>query len=52
MKRKDRSDEPVVVDKHIITSQGPGTAIAFALKLIELRDGIPAAEKMSSELIY
>lgn len=29
-------DEPVVVDGNCITSQGPGTALAFALKLVEL----------------
>lgn len=28
-------DLPVVVDGHIITSQGPGTAFAFALSLVE-----------------
>ncbi len=28
-------DEPVVVDGHIVTSRGPGTAMDFALKLIE-----------------
>lgn len=52
MDRDDRSDEPVVVDAHIITSQGPGTAIAFALKLIEQTDGATASEKIASELIY
>jgi len=29
-----RSDEIVVVDDHLITSQGPGTAFEFALKVI------------------
>ena len=52
MKRTDRSDEPVVVDGHIVTSQGPGTAIPFALKLIELIDGIAAADKVANEMIY
>lgn len=52
MKRSDRSDEPVVVDGHIVTSQGPGTAIAFALKLIELVDGANAAEPVASGMIY
>jgi len=52
MGRKDRSADPVVVDGHIVTSQGPGTAIAFALKLIELIDGPEAAEKVSNDLIY
>lgn len=30
------SDERVVVDGNIITSQGPGTAIEFAFKLVEM----------------
>jgi 4-methyl-5(b-hydroxyethyl)-thiazole monophosphate biosynthesis len=29
------SDERVVVDGNIVTSQGPGTAIEFAFKLVE-----------------
>jgi 4-methyl-5(b-hydroxyethyl)-thiazole monophosphate biosynthesis len=52
MGRTDRSEEPVVVDQHIVTSQGPGTAIPFALKLIELIDGAPASEAIASELIF
>lgn len=52
MNRTDRSDEPVVVDGHIVTSQGPGTAIPFALKLVELIDGANAAEQVSSAMIY
>ena len=28
-------DQPVVVDGNCITSQGPGTALAFALILVE-----------------
>ena len=31
----ERVDEPVVIDDHIITSRGPGTAMDFALTLIE-----------------
>jgi 4-methyl-5(b-hydroxyethyl)-thiazole monophosphate biosynthesis len=52
MARTDRSDDPVVVDGHIVTSQGPGTAIAFALKLIELIDGAEASEQVASGMIY
>jgi len=29
-----RSSDPVVVDRHLITGQGPGTAFAFALKVV------------------
>ena len=42
--RPDRSDEPVVIDRNLITSQGPGTAFAFALKLIEILENPGAAE--------
>jgi len=52
MRRPDRSDEPVVVDRNFVTSQGPGTAFAFALKLIELLENKQAAEKVRSGLIY
>ena len=52
MRRTDRSDEAVVVDRNLVTSQGPGTAFAFALKLIELLDSPAAAEKVRSGLIY
>ena len=47
-----RSDDPVVVDGHIVTSQGPGTAIAFALKLIELTLGADTAEKVATGLLH
>jgi 4-methyl-5(b-hydroxyethyl)-thiazole monophosphate biosynthesis len=52
MHRADRSDKPVVVDRNLVTSQGPGTAFAFALKLIELLETEQAAEKIRNELIY
>lgn len=44
--------ENVVVDDQIITSQGPGTTMAFALKIIELLVGeIMAKEVASTALI-
>ena len=52
MHRSDRSDEAVVVDRNLVTSQGPGTAFAFALKLIELLDSPAVAEKVRGGLIY
>lgn len=52
MHRSDRSDEAVVTDRNLVTSQGPGTAFAFALKLIERIDGSAAAEKVRTGLIY
>ena len=51
MKRQDRSSDRVVVDGHIVTSQGPGTAIPFALKLIELVDGAAASGQVASGLL-
>jgi 4-methyl-5(b-hydroxyethyl)-thiazole monophosphate biosynthesis len=52
MHRNDRSNEAVVVDRNFVTSQGPGTAFAFALKLIELIESPAASEKVCSGLIY
>lgn len=52
MHRPDRSEDAVVVDRNLITSQGPGTAFAFTLKLIELLDNPATAEKVRSGLIY
>jgi 4-methyl-5(b-hydroxyethyl)-thiazole monophosphate biosynthesis len=36
LENKEAVDSPVVVDGNCITSQGPGTAIEFSLKLIEM----------------
>ncbi len=36
---KNYVDQPVVIEGSIITSQGPGTAIAFALTLVEILAG-------------
>lgn len=44
--------EPVVADGHIITSRGMGTAIDFALKLIEILCGEDEAEKQSASIVY
>lgn len=45
-------DEPVVVGDQIITSQGPGTSMAFALKIIEsLMGEIMAKEVAATALI-
>jgi protein deglycase len=44
-------DAPVVVDGHCITSQGPGTALAFALKLVELTQGEDKARKIAESMI-
>ena len=45
-------DETVVVDGHIVTSQGPGTAMVFALKLVQLLVGeVQAKEVAATALI-
>jgi 4-methyl-5(b-hydroxyethyl)-thiazole monophosphate biosynthesis len=44
-------DAPVVVDGHCITSQGPGTSLAFALKLVELIQGEDKARKIAESMI-
>ncbi|HEY0974325.1 MAG TPA: DJ-1 family glyoxalase III [Solimonas sp.] len=40
-------DQPVVVDGHCITSQGPATALAFGLKLVELLAGAAKAREVA-----
>jgi len=42
----------VVVDGHIITSQGPGTTIDFALEIIKNLLGKAKADEVSRELVY
>lgn len=44
--------EPVVVDGHIITSRGAGTAIPFALKIIELLDSPEKAQQIAESIVY
>jgi len=41
------SEERVVVDGRIITSQGPGTAMEFAIKLVEVLVGKNKAEEVT-----
>ncbi|MBN2301358.1 MAG: DJ-1/PfpI family protein [Lentisphaerae bacterium] len=45
------SDERVVVDGNIVTSQGPGTSFEFALAVIKLLDGKDAADAVANALI-
>lgn len=42
---------PVVQDGHIITSRGAGTALEFALKLVEVAVGIEKARNLKEGLI-
>ena len=41
---------PVVIDGNIVTSQGPGTAMDFALKLVELLSGEETRQAVESGL--
>lgn len=43
-------DAPLVVDRKVVTSQGPGTAMLCALKLVELLYGVDKAKQLSREL--
>ncbi|HUP92190.1 MAG TPA: DJ-1 family glyoxalase III [Solimonas sp.] len=44
-------DQPVVVDGHCITSQGPATAIAFALTLVERLRGKPSRDEVARQML-
>ena len=43
--------EPVVVDGRLVTSQGPGTAVAFALTLAELLEGLDVAQRVAAGML-
>ena len=43
--------EKVVVDENIITSQGPGTAVEFGLKIVEVLLGKPTSAKIRQEIV-
>ena len=46
-----KDDLDVVVDGNFITSRGPGTAIPFALKLVELLKGEEMSKNLASDLL-
>ena len=43
-------EQAVVVDGKVATSRGPGTAMEFALTLIELLEGLEARRKVQERL--
>lgn len=45
------SFERVVIDGNIVTSQGPGTAMEFAFKLVEILFGPAKAEEVNSTVL-
>ena len=44
-------DASAVVDGHIITSQGPGTSLAFALKLVEVLYDKDKADEIAKQML-
>jgi 4-methyl-5(b-hydroxyethyl)-thiazole monophosphate biosynthesis len=44
-------DSPVVTDKTLVTSQGPGTALAFSLKIVGLLLGKESAEGVAKAML-
>lgn len=48
---KDPSDDLVVVQENLITSQGPGTSLKFAIQLGEELFGSDAADKIAKEML-
>lgn len=45
-------EDEVVTDDHIVTSRGVGTAIPFALKLVEILKGTEKADQIAGSIIY
>lgn len=45
-------DKEVVTDGNITTSRGAGTAIPFALRLIEILSGAELADKIGKQIVY
>ncbi len=45
-------DEAVVVDGNIITSQGAGTSMLFALKIVEIIKGKDVSNKLAKAMIF
>ena len=44
-------EDSVVVDGNVVTSRGPGTALAFALKIAELLSGKSVSEQVRSAML-
>lgn len=48
---KEYRDEPVVEDQNVITSQGPASAIYFALRIVEILCGKDTAGQLKKDLL-
>ena len=44
--------QKVVIDGNVITSQGPGTAMEFTLKLVEILSGEDKAKEIKEQLLF
>jgi protein deglycase len=51
LKNKQAINQRVVVDGNCITSQGPGTALEFSLKLVELLFGSEKSQQLASAML-
>ena len=51
LKNKEAAEQRVVVDGNCITSQGPGTALEFSLKLVEVLFGKEKANEIAKLMI-
>jgi len=51
LKNKQAANQRVVVDGNCITSQGPGTALEFALKLVEVLFGTEKSKEIANAMI-
>lgn len=52
LRHSNYSEESVVVSDNIITSRGAGTAMDFALKIIEIMTDKKTANKVADEIVY
>merc|ERR1712048_766324 len=44
-------DQKAVIDGHIITGQGPGTSLQFALKIVEKLYGLEKAQELAKAML-
>ena len=51
LKGAERSEEKVVIDGNVTTSRGLGTAVDFALSLIEQLLGAKTAEEIAESVV-
>jgi 4-methyl-5(b-hydroxyethyl)-thiazole monophosphate biosynthesis len=51
LENTDSVESRVVVDGTCVTSRGPGTALEFALKLVELLYGKKKAEEVAAPMV-